>query len=48
MSLHADRIRIIESLAESAGFRSRTTFAALFKKSTGLTPSEYWKMDRSV
>ena len=38
----------IESLAESAGFRSRTTFAALFKKSTGLTPSEYWKMARSV
>lgn len=38
----------IESLAESAGFRSRTTFAALFKKSTGLRPSEYWKMARSV
>ncbi len=38
----------IESLAESAGFRSRTTFAALFKKCTGLTPSEYWKMARSV
>ncbi len=34
----------IESLAERAGFSSRTYFATVFKKSTGLTPSEYLKM----
>lgn len=34
----------IESLAEQAGFRSRTSFSSLFKRSTGLTPSEYMRM----
>lgn len=34
----------IESLAESAGFSSRTYFATVFKKNTGLTPSEYFRM----
>lgn len=34
----------IESLSERAGFSSRTYFATVFKKSTGLTPSEYIKM----
>ena len=34
----------IESLAEQGGFRSRTYFATIFKKGTGLTPSEYLKM----
>lgn len=41
----------IESLAEQGGFRSRTYFATVFKKATGLTPSEYLKMvknDKSV
>lgn len=36
----------VESLSESVGFKSRTTFASLFKKTTGLTPTEYWKMAR--
>lgn len=36
----------IEWMAEKAGFKSRTHFTALFKKSTGLTPSEYLKMAR--
>lgn len=34
----------IESIAERCGFKSRTSFAALFKKGTGLTPSEYMRM----
>lgn len=34
----------IESLAEQAGFKSRTSFSSLFKRSTGLTPSEYLRM----
>lgn len=34
----------IESLAEEVGFKSRTSFATIFKKRTGLTPSEYFKM----
>lgn len=34
----------IESIADSVGFKSRTSFAAMFKKTIGLTPSEYWKM----
>ena len=37
----------IESIAESVGFKSRTSFATLFKKTIGLTPSEYWKMART-
>lgn len=31
----------IESIAESVGFKSRTYFSSLFKRMTGLTPSEY-------
>lgn len=34
----------VEYIAESVGFKSRTSFATLFKKTIGLTPSEYWKM----
>lgn len=36
----------IEMIAEQAGFQSRTSFSLLFKKSTGLTPSQYLKMMR--
>lgn len=36
----------VEYVAETVGFKSRTSFASLFKKATGLTPSEYWKMAR--
>lgn len=36
----------IESIAERVGIKSRTTFAALFKKATGLTPSNYWDIAR--
>lgn len=36
----------IEAIAQSVGFKSRTSFVALFKKSTGLTPSAYQKMAR--
>lgn len=38
--------RTVEYIAEACGFRSRTSFASLFKKSTGLTPTDYWKMAR--
>lgn len=31
----------ISAIAESVGFKSRTNFAALFKQTTGLTPSQY-------
>lgn len=34
----------IEAIANSVGFRSRTSFIAAFKKFTGLTPSRYQKM----
>ena len=36
----------IEAIAQSVGFKSRTSFVALFKKLTGLTPSAYQKMAR--
>ena len=36
----------VEYISETVGFKSRTSFASLFKKTTGLTPSEYWKMAR--
>lgn len=34
----------IEAIAESVGFKSRTSFAALFKASTGLSPSAYQRL----
>ena len=37
----------IEGIAESIGFRSRTNFIMVFKKVTGLTPSEYKRMSES-
>lgn len=36
----------IEAIAESVGYKSRTNFAAVFKKATGLSPSEYQRMAR--
>lgn len=36
----------IEGIAESVGFKSRTSFGALFKSVTGLSPSAYQKMSR--
>lgn len=36
----------IEGIAQSVGFKSRTNFSALFKQTTGLTPSEYQKLSR--
>ncbi|MDE5795890.1 MAG: helix-turn-helix domain-containing protein, partial [Muribaculaceae bacterium] len=37
----------IESIAELAGFKSSTSFTALFKNRTGLTPAAYLRMSRS-
>lgn len=34
----------IEAIAQSVGFKSRTGFATLFKRFTGMTPSVYQKM----
>ncbi len=36
----------IEAVAESVGFRSRSNFHSIFKKITGLTPSQYQKLAR--
>lgn len=36
----------IESISENVGFKSRTSFATLFKKVMGLTPTDYWKLAR--
>lgn len=36
----------IEIIAEMAGFQSRPSFSLLFKKTTGLSPSQYLKMMR--
>lgn len=36
----------VEGISEKAGFRSRTSFSSLFKRTTGLTPTEYIKMAR--
>lgn len=38
----------IESIAESVGFKSRTSFGALFKNTTGLSPSAYQRMARET
>lgn len=36
----------IEGIAQSVGFKSRTNFASVFKRYTGLTPSAYQRMTR--
>ncbi len=36
----------IEAISASVGFKSRTNFVAIFKRVTGLTPSEYQKTAR--
>lgn len=36
----------IEAISHELGFKSRTHFSALFKKTTGLTPGEYVKLSR--
>lgn len=37
----------IEAISESLGFKSRSNFIAVFRKFTGLTPSEYQKIGAS-
>lgn len=37
----------LEGLASSCGFKSRTNFISVFKKITGLTPSQYRKMAKN-
>jgi AraC-like DNA-binding protein len=36
----------IEAIAQSVGYKSRSSFVSLFKKLTGLSPSEYQKIAR--
>ena len=36
----------VEAISESVGYRSRTGFSSLFKKATGLSPSEYQRLAR--
>ena len=38
----------IESMAEKAGFKNRSTFNIAFKKETGLTPSEYFSKTPTI
>lgn len=38
----------IEAIAQSLGFKSRSNFAATFKRITGLTPSEFKKMTKTA
>lgn len=42
-----ERTYTIESIAAECGFKSRTNFSTIFKKSTGLSPREYLQMARS-
>jgi len=42
-----ERTYTIESIANECGFKSRTNFSTIFKKSTGLSPREYLQMARS-
>ena len=44
---HSGRLTI-EAIAQSLGFKSRSNFAATFKRITGLTPSEFQKMAKSA
>lgn len=37
----------IEAIAESVGIRSRSNFSSLFKRATGLSPSEFRKMSQN-
>ncbi len=37
----------LEAIANSVGFRSRSSFGSAFKRFTGLTPSEYQRMART-
>lgn len=46
MHLPENNVLTIQGIAERAGFKSRTSFASLFKKMMGLNPSEYWRMAR--
>lgn len=38
----------IETIAQELGFKSRSNFVTVFKKITGLTPSEYRKINREM
>ncbi|MDJ1469469.1 helix-turn-helix domain-containing protein [Xanthocytophaga flava] len=44
--LHSDKIKTLDMLgiATHAGFNSKTTFNTTFKKTTGLTPSQFQKL----
>ena len=37
----------IEGISSSVGFRSRTTFSTAFRRETGLTPSEYMRIEKT-
>lgn len=42
----AMRTMTIETVAEKAGYRSRTHFSKVFKTVTGLTPAQFSKQTR--
>ncbi len=42
-----NKVLTIEAIANMTGFKSRTNFTAVFKKTTGLTPSEYHRIAMS-
>ena len=37
----------VEGISQSTGFKSRSNFAVVFRKTTGLSPSEYLKLSRN-
>jgi len=43
LSMDASRQYSIETIASMSGFNDRKTFYRVFKKITGLSPTEYWK-----